>query len=301
MKTPFHEPQGFQYRRAVAPREFWDRPGQYSGVSRAAIDNHYPDCLRPKSTPELGNTTVTGARRLGNGRNLPGNTDSLRFEHQVPAHWEDLEVCRQILLRTFTACDETRFDNIACAISCVLAAVRPLHLPELKDAMTIYFEAQERSAITSGMPVQDFLAWLQLSETPFNIGQDLQVTFSHDAMPYFLRVFTIRGIDNSDRTLAMICFQRVQQLRKSTTRNLVDQGVTALSDYASRFWKHHCQIAKGTDADTSGIDTTRLREPHRHYRESATNFGPSNQRKRCEDINYRLEQLQLDDSWVHIQ
>lgn len=151
------------------------------------------------------------------------------------------------MVATFLASDDSHFDVISCALSCILVAVRLLSVPELIDATTISLEAQDKAALTRGMQTHDFLYWLRQREHPFHIDENLRITFEDKNMPHFLRKVPVRGVDNTHRTLAMICLRRMQKCENSDARRNPSDDTSPLMDYAACFWKHHCELAARND------------------------------------------------------
>lgn len=165
-----------------------------------------------------------------------------------------MEECSQKLASTLLAGGNSRFDVVSCCISCTLVAARPLSVPELMDGVTTYFEAQRKPSPISGMRTVDFLNWLQQYDHPFLINGNIQVTFEHEMMPHFLETIPVRGIDNTHRTLALICLQTKRRAEESHPRTN-----SALASYALHFWKYHCNNAAGDSGSHSKSSMVTIR------------------------------------------
>lgn len=174
---------------------------------------------------------------------------STRIPNTMPASQQEpltlnaFEQCRQILLRTFTSCDEVEYQHISCALTCVLSAVRPLRVSELQGGISIYSSAQYRSNFATKMSKNEFVASIKRHQYLFVIGQDETVSFSHRRMATFLRSYRIKGVDASNRTIAMICRAQIKAYRNYDPKCQYSNHAFAFLNYAERYHQYHYRIA----------------------------------------------------------
>lgn len=195
-----------------------------------------------------------------------------------PLSLEAFETCRQILISSFTACNDTEFQLISCAISCIMAAVRRLHVSELQGGIAIYFEAQYQSDFATKMTQDEFVATIQRHIFLYKVEQDQTVSFSHCGMATFLQNYRIKGVDASNRTIAMICRAQIQTYQSYNFRSQYTDHSFSFLDYAQRYCQYHCQIAMRTCL--------------------SLDFDKPND---TVDISDQFAVLQIEDDWMYVK
>lgn len=223
---------------------------------------------------------------MGLIRNAPPTPDTkasarwLPRNSQPPLTLEAFETCRQILIRAFRACDNTEFQNISSALSCVLTAARRLHVLELQGGVSIYAEAQYQSDFISRMTKSEFTAFIRRYLFLFKIEQDETVTFGHSGMAAFLSNYRIRGIDASNRTIAMICQAQIEMCRYYDSQRQYPENAFSFLNYAERYCQYHCQIAMRSCL--------------------SLNFDKPEHNVTKDWVN-RFAGMQVEDDWVYIK
>lgn len=171
----------------------------------------------------------------------PSHDETLRSWQEPITKDKDMQKCSIVLRKAFQVCDDAMFPELACVISCVLSSGQNLSMAALRDALAIFVDGT--SPEISKRSVSDFSEWLGKFRYLFVVKGSDRVAFKLPSMTQFLLSFTIRGIDASHRTIAIVCLAQVmsdienQRRCKHNTRS-------DLAMYAERNATRHKLIAE---------------------------------------------------------
>lgn len=169
------------------------------------------------------------------------NDEDLRKWQERIFEDEDLQKCSVALKRALQMCDDANFPQFACIVSCVLSSEQQLSVEALRDALAIFVDGT--SAHLSERKTSELREWLESFRYLLTIGASDKVAFKSPAMPKFLLSFTIRGMDASHRTIAIVCLAQI--LSEIEQQHWYDQNSSSdLSVYAKRNVIRHKVIAE---------------------------------------------------------
>lgn len=236
---------------------------------------------------------------------------SSSFNSDCPLHGEDLWSwrdpitkregllkCSVALQKSFQVCDDASFPQLACSISCVLSSGQHLSVAALRDALAIFVDGT--SAEVSKRRTSELSKWLRKFKYLFAVKTSARVVFKLPEMTEFLLSFTIRGIDASHRTIAIICLAQIMSDVENQHR--FDQNARSdLAIYAERNAIRHKLAAERSNIclkwrssagirDFSSVNVSNIIELLKvSVAGRKLGFDPSSSHERCEDE---------EDSWV---
>lgn len=200
----------------------------------------------PRSTSERKPTVErdSAPRHSPSSTSIPASNTAER----TSVSRSDLERCRHVLRTIFRQCNNIEFRAVCCAISCVMNASKPLRQNELLAAITIHGHKCAQQDLARDRQKPDSQQWLRKCDDLLVEDYNRKIRFRPKAMSFFLRNFTIQGIDTSHKTIATICLmQRTlrEESSQASTKECSEilQAADVFSSYAEEFGDIHLRTA----------------------------------------------------------
>lgn len=165
------------------------------------------------------------------------------------------EQCRQSLIRAIRGTTDIEFQQLSCALTCVLTARRSLALAELEDALGLWATiAPWGSAVGSRqLASRKRPACLRTFDIIFEVDAHDRVSFQIPGMVSFLQRCRIKGLDSSHRTLATLCNEQnkldsvdLKFEAEADGWELLDHNSGVFSGYAKKYCHYHLSLAQRT-------------------------------------------------------
>lgn len=139
------------------------------------------------------------------------------------------------------------FDDWPCALSCVLNSVRPLSVTELQSAVRLYRNSTNRPDKEGQTDALPLINALQHPSTVFREDDAGYVHFLSPAMYTYLRIFRIKGLDPSHKTIASSCVAELASIKAANNADTgARDGGSAFATYAREHWRYHCEAASAS-------------------------------------------------------
>lgn len=154
----------------------------------------------------------------------------------------DIRSCPRILREALCQTSDRDRTLLLCAVSCVLGSNQQMSVDALRGAVMLYAWNLDECPMPLSLGI--FRQWLGNFARIFRVNHSDLVAFAIPAMAQFLRTFPARGLDASQRTIAMLCLAQVQLDSKHDCREeLSRQSSIGFSQYARDNSHYHEQTA----------------------------------------------------------
>lgn len=221
----------------------------------------------------------------------------------------ELETCRQTLRTTFEMASNQYFVYVCCAVSCIMHARDPLQPEAITTAVTglVEYHVAIQRHVKPGIPTET--QWLTFCQFILRINTNGTISFKSMAMRLFLSSFRIRGLDASQKTIALACLIRLNLDHRETSaasdtfEEQIDTVPTrTFSTYAAQHVNYHCRWAGITNEYSNNRDLTTLRIAYsrigpqvavQEYRSGAATLSEP-----MSVISDQLDRVSLDDDWI---